>query len=200
MDDDSTLARLLAAAAAPAHPDELDGEEAALAAFRQQLAVRSPAGPWRSSPERASGRGAWRWSRVIPASAAVAVIATGVGLLGTQLSGAARPSRHTGVSVTVPASVPASLPAGRSPSARHPSAVAPTPTPSASPRQRPAASSSAVRNTTHGSGANSGKHNGSQGHGGGSKKSGKTGGSGNGGNGNGGYWNGQNSGKGNRGR
>ncbi|MEH1015741.1 hypothetical protein V6U90_21835 [Micromonospora sp. CPCC 206060] len=82
--DPDPLARLLAAAAAPAQPDELAGEEAAMAAFRTiRAAAPEPATPPASSRRRGTGAVAWIAGLATVATAGVAVAAGGLGRTGS---------------------------------------------------------------------------------------------------------------------
>ncbi|TWJ29280.1 hypothetical protein JD81_02789 [Micromonospora sagamiensis] len=73
---DDPVARLLAAAVAPARPDELAGEDAALAAFRAARAQRPATVPAR--PRRTARAAVWLAGFAVTATAGVAVAAVGL--------------------------------------------------------------------------------------------------------------------------
>ncbi|WP_433384783.1 hypothetical protein [Micromonospora sp. KLBMP9576] len=101
------LARVLSAAAGPARPGELAGEEAAVAAFRAARAVRPAVGPAPSPRRRRFTAGAAAWG------AAIAVTATaGASFAAVALNGADEP-------------VPPSRPAATAPTATAPATTAP---------------------------------------------------------------------------
>ncbi|MBO4210835.1 hypothetical protein, partial [Micromonospora echinofusca] len=78
--DPDPLARLLAAAAAPARPDELAREEAAVAAFRTiRAAAPEQVTPPASARRRGTGALAWIAGLATVATAGVAVAAGGLG-------------------------------------------------------------------------------------------------------------------------
>lgn len=112
---DSTVARLLAAAAAPARPEELAGEDAALAAFRAARAA-GPVPAHRPPRHRAAPVTAWL--------AALAVVATaGAAMAAADLRDAEPPPAHHTTSppvtaVPAPADGPPVLPAPTSATGR----------------------------------------------------------------------------------
>ncbi|SCL27527.1 hypothetical protein [Micromonospora inyonensis] len=126
---DDPVARLLAAAVAPARPDELAGEDAALAAFRAARAQRPATGPAR--PRRTARAAVWLAGFAVAATAGVAVAAVG---LDRSDPPPAPPAPTTGVPVP-PESAPVPTPTtgsgasttGSPPGSGHPRSIGPHP-------------------------------------------------------------------------
>ncbi|MEV0944524.1 hypothetical protein AB0I90_29680 [Micromonospora wenchangensis] len=128
---DDPLTRLLAAAAAPARPDELAGEQAALAAFRaaRGAAAPGPAPAGRRRPRLTTGVVAWIAALAATATAGVAFAAVTLDRPAERVPGPVPSVTGTG---SVPPSPHRSDPSRQSPS-RRPGGTAPGGGPSAPP-------------------------------------------------------------------
>ncbi|MER7702053.1 hypothetical protein ABTX81_04005 [Kitasatospora sp. NPDC097605] len=147
---DERIARVLAAAAAPATGGELAGEEAALAAFREARLAPVPAVPAAPAPVRRRSMATAALTRAFSTKAAVVVLGAtalgGVAVAGTSGltglgGGSSEPQRHPAAPVTSAASAvtetrSASPTAGGkavAPSTTAPSTTAPSGGPSSAP-------------------------------------------------------------------
>ncbi|WP_431924259.1 hypothetical protein [Micromonospora wenchangensis] len=130
---DDPLTRLLAAAAAPARPDELAGEQAALAAFRatRGAAAPGPAPAGRRRPRLTTGVVAWIAALAATATAGVAFAAVTLDRPAERAPGPV-PSATATATATVRPSPHRSEPQRHSPSGR-PGGTAPGGGPSAPP-------------------------------------------------------------------